>query len=232
MELNNRVVFITGISKGIGKAITQKLLKNNAYVVGFGLHAPTYKHENLLFYKTNVRHFLDVEASVKKALKEFPDGSDILINNSGLGYFGMIEDFSLEQWDEIFEVNVNSIFYMCKMLLPKMKEKGKGHIINISSIAGLIGNAQGSLYSGAKFAVRGISECLFKELRNFGIKVTCVYPGSTKTDFFDNSPGINAHDNMMTAEEVAEQVVRAIQTSDNFLLSELVFRPLQPKPKG
>ena len=91
--------------------------------------------------------------------------------------------------------------------------------------------AQTAAYCGSKHAVRGISESLYKELRDFGIKVTCVYPGSTKTDFFRNSPVIKPHDNMLMPEEVALQIIRALETSDNFLISDIEFRPLQPKPR-
>jgi short-subunit dehydrogenase len=77
--------------------------------------------------------------------------------------------------------------------------------------------------------VRGITDSLFRELREFGIKVTGVYPGSTQTDFFNNSEGLKAHDNMLKPRDVAAQIVRAIETPDNFLVNEIVFRPLITK---
>jgi len=229
MELNNKLAVVTGVSKGIGKALVDQLLERGANVAGWGRKIPAVSNENFQFFETNVRDYESVTSAYQKTVQTFNQKPDILINNAGLGYFGYIEDITLEQWHQLYETNVNGIFYACKNALPAMKEKQQGHVINISSVAGIYTNPQNSAYCGTKFAVRGISESLFKELREFGIKVTTVYPGSVKTDFFENAPGVEAHDYMMTPEEVATQIVRAIETTDNFLMSEMVFRPLQPK---
>lgn len=231
MDLQGKVAVVTGISKGIGKAIAEALLAKGTIVIGWGMHKPDYKHINLYFYETNIRDHISVENAFLQTQKKFGDDIHILVNNAGLGYFGNFEDMTIEQIHELFEVNVYGMDYTCRHIIPLMKELGNGHIINISSTAGLEGMAQVAAYCGAKHAVRGISESLFRELRDFGIKVTTVYPGSTKTDFFRNSPGIKAHDNMMRPEEVADQIIHALETSDNFVINHLEFRPLQPKPK-
>ncbi len=95
---------------------------------------------------------------------------DILINNAGLGYFGLCEELPLEQWHEMFNTNVTGLFYATRMVLPGMKNQGSGHIINIASIAGLEGYQQVSGYCATKFAVRGFSDALYKEVRDKGVK--------------------------------------------------------------
>ncbi|MDZ4839225.1 MAG: SDR family NAD(P)-dependent oxidoreductase [Bacteroidota bacterium] len=227
--LLNKVAVVTGISKGIGKALTEELLKHNCIVVGWGRTKPDFEHTNLYFIPTQVDDYNSVQSAYNQTTA-LCNKIDFLVNNSGLGYFGYLEDLTIEQFDELIKINVYGIFNTCKAVIPHLKQNGEGHIVNISSTAGLEGMAQVSAYCGTKHAVRGISDSLYKELRDFGVKVTTVYPGSVETDFFKNSPGIKAHDKMMTPQEVAKQIVRALDTSPNFLINNIEFRPLQPKP--
>jgi short-subunit dehydrogenase len=230
MNLENKIAVITGISKGIGKSITEQLLAKDAIVVGWGMNKPGIIHKNLHFFEVDIRDSEMVEDVFKKTQQALGPEIHILINNAGLGYFGYFEDMPIEEFREIFEVNVFGIYHTCRHVIPLMKKQQYGHIINISSTAGQEGIPQVAAYCGAKHAVRGISESLYKELRDFGVKVTCVYPGSTKTDFFRNAPNIKPHDQMMNPDEVALQIIHALETSDNFLTTTIEFRPLQPKP--
>jgi NADP-dependent 3-hydroxy acid dehydrogenase YdfG len=232
MDLTGKTVIVTGVSKGIGKALVELLLYKKAKVAGWGNTKPEIINEDFQHIKTDVRKYKEVENALQKTQDEFGEQVHVLVNNSGLGYFSFLEETSLEKWDEMFQVNVNGIFYCCKKVIPVMKKYSYGHIINVASIAGLEGMAKASGYCGTKHAVRGITESLFRELRDFNIKVTGVYPGSTKTDFFRNAQGIKAHDNMMMPEDVAQQIVNSIETPDNFLVNAIEMRPLQPKPAG
>ncbi len=231
MELKNKTIIVTGVSKGIGKETVLQLLEKGAKVAGWGRNEPDYTHDNFSFIKVNMRYMQEVANAFAETQGRFGQEIHGLVNNAGLGYFGYFEDMRPEEFFEIFEVNVYGIYYACKNVIPQMKTQQFGHIINISSIAGLDGQQQVAAYCGAKHAVRGITESLYKELRDFGIKVTGVYPGSTNTNFFDNASGVSAHDNMMSAREVATQIIRAFETSGNFLINAIEFRPLQPKPK-
>lgn len=229
MELQGKTAIITGISKGIGKATVLELLDKGAKVAGLGMTAPDYSHENLKFYKTDVRKFDEMEAAFKQVAADFGPEIHILVNNSGLGYFGYLEDISLDQWHEMFDVNINGMFYGCKLAIPQMKKQQYGHIFNISSTAGLEGMPQVSAYNATKFAVKGLSQGLYKEVRDDRIKVTCIYPGSTKTDFFRNSPGIDPHDYMLKAEDISGAIMYALQSPDNTHHVNIEIRPLQPK---
>ena len=230
MQLKGKNVIVTGVSKGIGKEVVLQLLEKGAHVAGWGMTQPDYTHDNFHFFSCNIRDVNSVNDAFAQTQSKLGPAVHALINNAGLGYFGYLEDLSLERLHEVFEVNVYGIFYTCRNIIPVMKRQGSGHIINISSIAGLEGMQQVAAYSGAKHAVRGITDSLYKELRDFGIKVTGVYPGSTQTDFFNNAEGINAHDRMMHPREVAAQLIWCLETSDNFLINSMEFRPLQPKP--
>lgn len=231
MDLKDKVAIVTGASRGIGRSVIEQLLAKGAKVAGWGKTEPEFSHPNFTFCKADVRELEQVEAAFAETRNAFGEEVHILINNAGLGYFGYFEEMAPEQFYELYEVNVYGIFHVCRSVIPQMKKQQYGHIINLSSIAGLEGMPQVGAYCGAKHAVRGITDSLFRELRDFGIKVTAVYPGSVKTDFFDNSPGIKAHDMMMKPEEVATQIIRALETSDNFNINSLEFRPLQVKPK-
>ncbi|HEX7070048.1 MAG TPA: SDR family NAD(P)-dependent oxidoreductase, partial [Rhodothermales bacterium] len=103
-----------------------------------------------------------------------------------------------------------------------------GHIVNIASIAGLLGNPNLAAYNASKFGVRGFSEALMKEVRDDGIKVTCVYPGSVETGFsVITNPAVSTH--KMLPEDIASTVVHVLATRDNYLISEVVMRPLRPR---
>ena len=103
------------------------------------------------------------------------------------------------------------------------------HIVNISSIAGTLGNPQMSGYNASKYGVRGFSQALFKELRYDKIKVTAMFPGSIATDFFKIAANQNSHSNMMHPDDVADTLIHILETPDNFLIDEIKLRPLNPK---
>jgi short-subunit dehydrogenase len=231
MELINRTAIVTGASKGIGLSTVKILLEKGVKVAGWSRTSPDIKHENYRFYATDVKDIDSVNASFNATVKEFGEDINVLINNAGIGYAALIEEMPVEEWTEMFEVNVNGLFYCSQMVIPKMKELGQGHIINIASIAGKEGIPQLAGYCGTKFAVRGISQAMYKELREYGIKVTCICPGSVQTNFFDNIDYIEVNENMMKSEDIAQSIVYALETSVNFHPVELEFRPLMPKGK-
>lgn len=229
MNLNQKTALITGASRGIGLALAQLLLRKGARVAALGLNKPKINHPDFFFVRTDVRRQEEVDKSVA-LVKLWSEGSiDVLINNAGLGYFGKIDEMPAAQWHEMFDTNVNGLFYCTRAVLPTMKAQQAGHIVNIASTAALEGMPQVSGYCGTKWAVRGISESLYRELRDDCIKVTCVYPGSVKTDFFRNSPSIQPHDYMLMPGDVAEAIVHALETPPNFHTVNLEIRPLQPK---
>lgn len=227
MELKNKVAVVTGVSKGIGYHTALQLLQQGCMVYGLGRNNQI-SHPNFSFISCDIRNREEVETVFNRIIKE-QAAIHILINNAGLGYFGWLEEMTYTQWDEMMQTNVNGIFYCCKQVLPIMKQQQCGHIVNIASTAALEGMPQVAAYCASKWAVKGLSESLFKEVRDFKIKVTCIYPGSTKTDFFRNSANIKPHDYMLMPEDVAANILYALQAPDNFHTVNLEIRPLQPK---
>lgn len=222
--MKNKTAVITGSSSGIGKAVALNLLEKGLTVFGLSRRDGSITHPNFKFIETNIRDENDVERAFKQI-----ESCDFLVNNAGLGKFALMEQTSIEDWKEMFETNVNGIFYCTRLILEQMKRRGSGHIINIASTAGLEGYPTATAYCGTKYAVKGISQALYKEVRDYGVKVTCIYPGSVKTDFFKHHPGIEPHDNMLKPEEVAHMIVDALSSSSSFHQVNLEVRPLQPK---
>ena len=228
MELKDKVAIVTGVSKGIGAATVQALLDSGSKVAGWGRTEPNFNHENFHFFQCDVSDW-DAVQETYIASKEALGTPAVLVNNAGLGFQALVEETSVEQWRQMFDINVHGLFYCIKAAVPDMKAQELGHIINIASIAGTTGVETMSGYVGTKHAVRGISHSIYKELRNFGIKVTTIYPGSVKTNFFDEIDSIQANDNMMMPEDIAGTILDVLQTSGNYHVVDVEVRPLRPK---
>ncbi|NVJ85048.1 MAG: SDR family NAD(P)-dependent oxidoreductase [Algoriphagus sp.] len=231
MELKDKVAIVTGVSKGIGLEVVKTLLDKGVIVAGWGRNKPELAHSNFHFFTCDVANEESVEEAFQATQAKLGTDIRILINNAGFGVAGPTETFSSEDWKAMFDTNVHGIFYTTKRLIPAMKAADEGHIINVASIAGLNGVNQFAGYVGTKHAVRGISHSLYMELRDFGIKVSTIYPGSVQTHFFDEIPGMQAHENMMRPEDVAMTIVQTLETHPNYFVADVECRPLRPRGK-
>ena len=231
MNLEGKVAVVTGVSKGIGLATVKALLEKGAIVAGWGRTAPDLEHEHFHYFECDVRYPESVQNAFDQTIARVGTHVQVLINNAGLGLSAYFEDMSLDDWHLMFETNVNGIFYCTRLVLPGMKELEEGHIINISSIAGTTGIEQMAGYCGTKHAVRGISHSLYKEVRNYGIKVTCIYPGSVQTNFFDKIESVTVNENMMRPEDIASTIMHALESHPNYHHVDIEVRPLMPKGK-
>jgi NAD(P)-dependent dehydrogenase (short-subunit alcohol dehydrogenase family) len=227
-HLAGKTAVITGISKGLGRSVTLALLARGVRVIGWGLTRPDFSHAELHFLNCDVRDAAQVDAALAQTLAIGPH-VDFVINNAGFGYFSPIETFDIGQFEQLFAVNVTGTFLVTRALTPTLKAQRSGHIVNMASIAGKVGMPQGEGYNASKFAVAGLTECLFQELRKDGIKVTTVFPGSTATHFFDAIPGFTASDKMLDPDELAASIVHVLDTSPNYLIREIEIRPLNSK---
>jgi NADP-dependent 3-hydroxy acid dehydrogenase YdfG len=153
----------------------------------------------------------------------------VLVNNAGLGIMGDVDGFKTDDWKTMFDTNVHGVFLCTRAVLPQMKRQRMGHIVNVASLAGTAGSAGMSGYCATKFAVRGFSDALFKEVRPAGIRVTCVMPGSVETHFNGNQPGATPDPHKMTPESVAAAMMHAIEAPDTTMISEIQLRPAQVK---
>ena len=230
MDLTGKVAIVTGASKGIGRATVEALLARGVTVAGWGRTAPAgLVHDRFQFFECDVRDEHAVAEAITNTQRELGPDVHVLVNNAGLGIAGSVDGFSSDDWRLMFDTNVHGTFFCTRAVLPLMKRQQLGHVVNIASIAGTTGIENMAGYCATKFAVRGFSQSLFKEVRNDGIKVTCLYPGSTQTNFFDDIPGANINDSMMRPEDIASAIVYSLETPDNFLIVDMEMRPLQPK---
>lgn len=231
MDLNGKVAVVTGASRGIGLATVHALLEKGAKVAGWGRSAPDLQHENFSFFECDIRKAERVQQAYERTVEKLGAPVSILVNNAGLGFSAKLEEQSLEDWHTMFDTNVNGLFYCTRLVVPGMKEQEEGHIINISSIAGTTGVEDMSGYCATKHAVRGISHSLYKEVREYGVKVTCIYPGSVKTNFFDPIESVTVNDNMMRPEDIASTIIHALESHPNYHHVDIEVRPLMPKGK-
>ncbi len=229
MILEDKIAIVTGSSKGIGLETVKLLLKKGVKVAGWSRSGTNLDHDNFISIKADVGKINEVASAYEQSVERLSDKVAILVNNAGLGFESSFEDLNDEKWHQMFRTNVDSIFYCSKSVIPEMKNMEEGHIVNISSIAGTNGIAGMAAYCGTKHAVRGLSHSMFKELRNFGIKVSTIYPGSTNTNFFDEFSSISSNENMMRAEDIALTIVQVLESSANYLPVDIEVRPLQPK---
>jgi NADP-dependent 3-hydroxy acid dehydrogenase YdfG len=238
MTLQGKTAVVTGASSGLGAAIGRDIVARGATVVGLARRMDRLEAMRDELGDRFVPVPCDVtdEKSVDRAFLAIAGlGApvDILVNNAGLGSFGDVETLRLEDFDVVIGTNLRGLFLCTKAVLPGMRARNEstgfgGHIVNIASVAGLIGNPGLAAYNASKFGVRGFSEALMKEVRGQGIKVTCIYPGSIATDFQDTA-GTGGAPNPMTAADVASTVAHVLETAENYLISEVVMRPLRPR---
>jgi len=235
MDANGKIAVITGASSGLGAALADALVANGAIVYGLARNAEKLNAIAIRLGKKFIPVSMDI--TDQKAIVSWVENTfsnshvpDILINNAGAGYFSKIDELSLERWHETINTNLNGAFYITASIVPLMKaNQNTCHIINIGSILGKTTQAEGAAYSATKYGMQGFSEALFKELRSYKIKVTCVNPGSIDTHFFEGS-GISSHKNMLQPKDIAAFIIHIIETPDNFLVDEITMRPLIPDP--
>ena len=190
MTSNNSVWLITGCSTGFGRELARILLQRGHSVVVTARKPSTLDEfssaENALVAALDVTVPGQIADVVRQALARFGH-IDVLVNNAGYGYLSAIEEGEDDEVRAMFETNVFGLANMTKAVLPGMRERGQGHIVNISSMGGLIGFPGIGYYNATKFAVEGLSEALAKETASLGIKVTIVEPGPFRTDWAGRS---------------------------------------------
>lgn len=206
----SKTIVITGASSGIGKA-TAKYFAENGWNVAATMRKPENEKElgnleRVKLYALDVTKKKQVESAIAEIKSDFGQ-IDVLLNNAGYGLIGPLELADEEQIYKQFETNVFGCLRTIKAVVPAMKENGKGLILNVTSIGGIITMPLCSLYHGTKFAMEGISQSLNYELNPFNIKVATIAPGGVSTDFAGRSmemtvsegDQIEGYENLITA---------------------------------
>jgi NAD(P)-dependent dehydrogenase (short-subunit alcohol dehydrogenase family) len=189
--MNSIVWFVSGASRGFGLEITRAALDRGDSVVAGARNPKDVTHalgesEPLLTVALDVTDAAQVRAAVDRALERFGQ-IDVLVNNAGRGLVGAVEEASDEETRSVFAVNVDGVLALTRAVLPSMRARRKGRIVNLSSVGGFAAIPGFGVYAATKFAVEGLSEAMHDELRPLGIDVIIVEPGGFRTDFLDPS---------------------------------------------
>jgi NAD(P)-dependent dehydrogenase (short-subunit alcohol dehydrogenase family) len=188
--MSELVWFITGASRGFGLEIARAALERGDAVVAAARSPAAVEralgtYQNLFAVELDVTHEAEAHAATCAALERF-GRIDVLVNNAGRGLLGAVEESSAAEVRSLFAVNVEGLLAVTRAVLPSMRARGSGTIVNISSVAGIAALPGFGIYSATKFAVEGLSEALAAELRPLGMHVMIVEPGAFRTDFLDD----------------------------------------------
>jgi 3-oxoacyl-[acyl-carrier protein] reductase len=219
-DLKNKNALITGAGKGIGKAVAIALAKEGVNVILVSrtqadIDQLAEEVSSLgvksLAISADVSDINSINKAVEKALAEFKS-IDILINSAGIASFGKFLELEPDAWERIIQVNLMGTYYVTRAVIPNMIERQTGDIINISSTAGLNGNALTSAYSASKFAVLGLTDSLMQEMRKHNIRVTALTPSTVATDM---AKDLNLTDGnpekVMQSEDMAELIIAQLK---------------------
>lgn len=233
--LQNKVALITGGSKGIGLGIAQSLLEEGMRVA---ITARTQKSADegadklrksakgeVLAFAADVRDGKSQQKVVDQIVAKW-GAVDVLIANAGLGYFGSIETLTEADWNETIDTNLTGVFHSVKACLQPLK-KSKGYIVTMASLAGTNFFAGGSAYNASKFGLVGFTQAIMMDLRNHGIKVTTIMPGSVATNFNNASPS-EADAWKIQPEDIGQMVVDLLKMNPRTLPSKIEVRPSIP----
>ena len=226
MDVKGKNIIVTGGSLGIGKETAKLLVEKGANVLITGRseerlqNAKLYTNADILEF--DIADFDNLTQNAKKCLEILDNRVDVLINNAGIGVRASVEELNIDDFLKVFNVNVFGLSLFTKEIIPLLKAKKSGTIINIGSTASLKGYKNGSIYSSSKFAVRCLTQCWQAELRPFNIRVSQVNP-SEVTTAFANKERVERKEihNKLTVREIAHAIVSAIEMDDRGFINEL-----------
>ncbi|MDW3689108.1 SDR family oxidoreductase [Cupriavidus sp. CV2] len=238
----NKVVVITGASSGLGEATARLLAERGAKLVLGARRLDRLQKlaadiaaagGEAIAVVADVAKRADVENLIKAGQDKF-GRVDVLVNNAGIMPMAAMSKLKVDEWDQMIDVNIKGVLYGIAAALPGMRANKSGHIINLSSVAGLrVSAGVGTVYSATKFAVKAISEGLRAEVGPEGIRVTTLYPGAIATELLDGirdgdaAAGMKAfyEANQIPADSVARAVAYAIEQPADVSINEITLRP-------
>jgi len=232
--LSGKVAYITGGSKGIGYGIAKTLLKEgmkvaitsrSLYAAKKSAQALSKDESNILALQSDVSSLESEIIAVQKVTEHFGQ-LDVVVANAGVGHFASIENITAEQWKETIDTNLSGVFNSVKASIDALK-KTKGYIITIASLAGTNFFKDGSAYNASKFGLVGFSQAIMLDLRQYGIKVTTIMPGSVASHFNEHTPG-DADAWKIQPEDIGEIIADLLKMNPRTLPSKIEVRPTIP----
>lgn len=233
MDLKDQIVVVTGGSEGLGKAIAEKLVHENSKIILLARSEDKLKaaKEDLLslggeceYFVCDVSNYKQVEKTFKLITEKF-GAIDVLINNAGIWFEGKLEEHAPEKVKELFMINSVGPINTTLAVLPKMKEKKSGQILNVSSVAGVVAEPGWPVYVGTKYALRGFIDSLEAELAGTGVRVMGFYPGGMNTDLFVKAGFSHKNEPwMMDIVKVAEIVLFMLKQPKDITIDHVVVK--------
>lgn len=241
-DIQNKVVVITGASSGIGKETATLLAAKGAKLVlaarrTSALAALTAQYDTEVIYQqTDVTQLADMQALIELTIAKF-GRIDVLFNNAGLMPVSMLRDGKVDEWEAMIDINIKGALYGIKYALPLMEQQKSGHIITTDSVAGHFTGEGLSVYSATKYAMRAVMEGLRVEEVGMGIKSTLISPGHAQTELASriSDPQLRAAvlksetETGLTATDVANAVMYAIDTPDNVGINDVILRSIDQR---
>jgi 3-oxoacyl-[acyl-carrier protein] reductase len=235
----NKVAYITGGSKGIGYGIAEAILKEGGKVAITsrslsGAEEAAKKLEkatgnsNILPLEADVKNLDAQQKAIEATIKKFGQ-LDVAVANAGVGHFGSIETMTPAQWQDTIDTNLTGVFNTIKASIDGLKDS-KGYFITIGSLAGTNFFAGGSAYNASKFGIAGFSQAVMLDLRQYGIRVTTIMPGSVATNFNDHTPS-EKDAWKIQSEDIGEMVTGLLKLNARTLPSKIEVRPSMPPGK-
>ena len=239
MELKGRAAVVTGSTKGIGRAIAEALVREGMNVCVSARKAGEVERAvgelagagagRVTGAVCDVRDYEEVRALFAHTVAEF-GGVDVLVNNAGVGHFGLVAEMPPETFRAVIETNLFGVFHCCREAIPLMRERGGGYIINISSLAGANAHPRMAAYNASKFGLNGFSEALMQEVRHDHIKVSYIMPGSVNTHFGGDTPD-ESKAWQLQPKDVARVCLDLLRHDEWSLPSRVELRPSRPPQK-
>jgi len=233
--LSGKIAIVTGGTRGIGRAIAERLLREGAAVavcsrLQENVRAVTKDLQpiadgRLLAEAADVSQLEDVQRFFESVDARF-GGVDILINNAGIGVFKSLADLTPDEWRRTIDLNLSGVYYCSHEALPRMRKRGAGYIVNISSLAGKNPFAGGAAYNASKFGLNGFSEAMMLDHRYDNVRVSYIMPGSVDTDFGARA---GAAPWKIQSEDIAEIVAMLLRMPARTLISRVEVRPSKPQ---
>jgi NADP-dependent 3-hydroxy acid dehydrogenase YdfG len=240
--IDRKVALVTGASKGIGRVIATKFARegmavaltarNESELQNVAAKIVTNGETKPLIIPADLRDESQIAEIPKKVIEKW-GRIDVLVNNAGLGYLKPLTEISMEQFQEMMDVNVTAVFSLTQKVLPYMIKRKSGNIVNIASLAGKNGFKGGTGYAATKWALRGFAQCLMLEVREHDIRVITIFPGSVDTGFGfgGQSPTGTIPENKIQSIDIAETAYLAVNMPQRTMVSEIDMRPSNPAKK-
>ncbi|MDF1573993.1 MAG: SDR family NAD(P)-dependent oxidoreductase [Bacteroidales bacterium] len=237
------IAVVSGASAGFGRATAEILARNNYDVVITGRRADKLEiaeeairsktEADVLSLSFDIRDLKAVQEACEKLTGKW-EKVDVLVNNAGLAAgLSLIHEGSVDDWEQMIDTNIKGLLYMTRLLSPGMVQRGKGHIVNIGSIAGKEAYEMGNVYNASKFAVDGLTQAMRIDLVNFGIKVSAINPGAAETEFSlvrfkgDREQADKVYEGFtpLYAEDIAEAVLFVVNRPPHVNIDDLIIMP-------